>query len=187
MLVHSIDLTKKPKSFASYLVKYIQNINRMTPDEIISMLKSAKENGVSVSDDYLEKIVNKAEMLKNDKSKLMKYIADIVLKGADLGVISTNEIMQKLSSIYGSRDELIVAVIIANIQSINNIKDLWEKSGQDIEIFEQKIKPYIDRKLKGASTFDINELRREIAEATKKSVELKINLQDEWMLKELVT
>jgi hypothetical protein len=182
MKVESIDLTQKPKSFASYLVGHIKNIHRMTSDEIIAMIKSAKENGVNVSDAYLDKVLTRAEELKNDKSRLMKYIADIVLKGADLGVVSSSEVMQKLSSIYGTRDELIVAVVLSNLQSMNNIKELWEKSNQDLETFERKIKPYIDRRLKDASNLDINELKKEILEAT--NLGLKINFDGEWSLKE---
>ena len=39
---------------------------------------------------------------------LLKYVADIVLKGADLGVISSKELIKKLASIFGSEDELLI-------------------------------------------------------------------------------
>jgi len=108
MNIQSIDLGKKEKTFTNYLIQHISDIHKKTPEQIIELIKDAK-NHVSISDQYLEKVIERAEELKQNKKMLLKYVADIILKGSDLGVIKTNLIlMEKLSSIYGSKDELLI-------------------------------------------------------------------------------
>lgn len=112
MKFESVDLGTKPKSFTSYLMKLIPTLGKKTPDEIIDLIKGAKDVGIHVSDDYLDKIVNRLEELKGSKTKLLKYIADIFLKGSELGVITTSiDLMEKLASIYGTKDEVLIKVV----------------------------------------------------------------------------
>lgn len=109
---NSVDLSNKSKSFSNYLMKNLPSLDKKTPEEIIQLLKNSKQNGVNISDNYLEKVITTAEGLKHNKKMLLKYVADIVLKGADLGVISSKELIKKLASIFGSEDELLIRNVI---------------------------------------------------------------------------
>jgi hypothetical protein len=112
MQTQSVDLSQKPNTFTNYLVKHIRDIHKKTPDEIIQLLKDSKDV-VNISDQYLERVLERAEELKSNKPRLLKYIADIILKGSDLGVVTTSiELMEKLASIYGSKDELLIRIAV---------------------------------------------------------------------------
>jgi hypothetical protein len=52
------------------------------------------------------------ENFKEDKNKLMKYVTNIILRGAGHGVISEIETLDKLASL-SKNDELLVKVIVA--------------------------------------------------------------------------
>lgn len=148
---NSVDLSNKPKSFSNYLMKNLPSLDKKTPEEIIQLLKDSKQNGVNISDNYLEKVITTAEGLKHNKKMLLKYVADIVLKGADLGVISSKELIKKLASIFGTEDELLIRNIISKkIKKIQEDVKPFEKAlGNSIKLgigTELKLKPTQDSK-----------------------------------------
>lgn len=178
MDILSIDLSKKHKSFTSFIISIIKDLDKMKPEEIIELIKSARDKGVNVSEDYLDKVVAKIDELKNNKKWMLKYIADIALKGSDLGVISSNETMKKIAELSNcSIDELIISHVVREASGesglVKNIKDTWEKSNQDYTIFIKRITPFLTRYLPSSSKpAAIQEMREAIDDATDKKVKL---------------
>lgn len=181
MDILSIDLSKKHKSFTSFIISIIKDLDKMKPEEIIELIKSARDKGVNVSEDYLDKVVAKIDELKNNKKWMLKYIADIALKGSDLGVISSNETMKKIAEFSNcSIDEFIVKHVVreATLKEgesglIRNIKDTWEKSNEDYTIFIKRITPFLTRYLPSDSKpAEIQQMREAIDDATDKKVKL---------------
>lgn len=181
MDILSIDLSKKHKSFTSFIISIIKDLDKMKPEEIIELIKSARDKGVNVSEDYLDKVVAKIDELKNNKKWMLKYIADIALKGSDLGVISSNETMKKIADLSNcSIDELIIKHVVHEATSkvsesglVKNMKDTWEKSNQDYTIFIKRITPFLSRYLPSNSTpAEIQQMREAIDDATDKKVKL---------------
>lgn len=178
MDILSIDLSKKHKSFTSFIISIIKDLDKMKPEEIIELIKSARDKGVNVSEDYLDKVVAKIDELKNNKKWMLKYIADIALKGSDLGVISSNETMKKIAELSNcSIDELIISHVVREASGepglIKNIKDTWEKSNKDYTIFIKRITPFLTRYLPSSSKpAEIQQMREAIDDATDKKVKL---------------
>lgn len=181
MDILSIDLSKKHKSFTSFIISIIKDLDKMKPEEIIELIKSARDKGVNVSEDYLDKVVSKIEELKTNKKWLLKYIADIALKGSDLGVISSNETMKKIADLSNcSIDELIIRHVVheAKVSSgesglVKNMKDTWKKSNEDYTIFIKRITPFLTRYLPSDSKpAEIQQMREAIDDATDKKVKL---------------
>jgi hypothetical protein len=195
MQVNSVDLSQKPKTFTNYLIKYIKDIHKKTPDEIIEIIKGAKDV-VDISDQYLEKVLDTAEQLKSNKPKLMKYLADIILRGSDLGVITTsNEFMQKLSTIYGSKDELILSIVVKEATRkvsvdqavLNKAKLVWKSivnSENKKEEFAQKMKSVLDTVLKSSyfTSMMLNEIRSAVLQATDRQLAIKISPDGDWKI-----
>jgi hypothetical protein len=185
MDILSVDLSKKHKSFTSFIISIIQNLDKMKPEEIIELIKSSKENGVNVSQDYLDKVVAKIDELKNNKKWMLKYIADIALKGSELGVITSNEAMKKIAELSDcSIDELIISHVVhettlkEKVSSnesglVRNIKDTWEKANEDYTIFIKRIAPFLARYLPSNSKpVEIQKMREAIDDATDKKIKL---------------
>jgi len=187
MKLESVDLSTKPKSFTSYLKKLIPSLGKKTPDEIIDLIKNARDMGVNVSEDYLKKVIDHLEELRGNKVKLLKYIADIFLKGSELGIITTsNDLMEKLASIYGSRDEVLIQIVSFEMKAdlLSNIKQTWEAAGEDIEVFSKRIKPFLNNFLsRNKSVSDREALRKAIKEATDDAAILSFR-NNTWGIKE---
>jgi len=114
MEIKSIDLSKKENTMSGYLAKYLHSMDKQTPEEILQLLVDAKKEGVKVSDQYLEKTIEHAKSLMHNKKALLRFIANIVLKGADLGVDRGAE-LEVLIKIYGTKDELIIKSVLLSL------------------------------------------------------------------------
>jgi len=181
MDILSVDLSTKHKSFTSFIISIIKDIDKMKPEEIIDLIKSSKEKGVNVSQDYLDKVVAKIDELKNNKKWMLKYIADIALKGSELGVITSNEAMKKIAELSDcSIDELIISHVVHEVKVgsgesglVKNIKDTWEKANEDYTIFIKRITPFLTRYLPSNSKpAEIQKMREAIDDATDKKIKL---------------
>jgi len=186
MQTQSVDLSTKPKSFASYLMKFIKEIHKKTPDEIIKLIENAKEEGVHVSQDYLDKVLTRAEELRTNKPRLLKYFADIILKGSDLGVIdlktSIDEMMEKIGSLYSSKDELLVDLVIKKrADLLSNVEHTW-KASKNFESFADTIQTFVNSYLsRNTSPIERRKLREAISKGTG-GVALLVHKDNQWKI-----
>lgn len=110
----AVDLTKYEGTLSNYLAKELPKIDKMTPEQMYSMLETAIKN-TKTSPQKGKQVLDAAKRYMNNKRRLMKYIADIILKGAGAGVIKgSRELLTKLAEIYG-RDELIVRTALCGV------------------------------------------------------------------------
>lgn len=173
MEFESIDLSKLPKSFTTFLISMMQGLDKLSVDEIIDKIKGARDEGINVSQQYIDGVVEKIDELKENKRKVLKYIADIALKGSDLGVISSDEQLQKIAEFSGvSKDEIIVNLVIASKKKADlksNFKNTWDAADGNVNLFMKRVEPFVSRYLQSRNNpKDISEMRQAIDEATDK-------------------
>lgn len=183
----SVDLSTKPKSFTHYLMKIIPTLGKKTPNEIIDLIEGARDVGVNVSEDYLSKVIKRLEELRGNKTKLLKYLADIFLKGSELGVVTTStELMEKLAYIYGSKDEVMINIVAHEIfkksDLISNIRQTWQAASNDVEVFAERMKAFVNNYLsRNKSTTDKKALQKAIFNGTDNKAVL-IYKDNEWVV-----
>lgn len=86
--LYEVDLSKVPKTVASWLGKHFAEINKIYTDKskLVDYLQNMRrDDEVSVSDDYFENFIDKIKSMNNPKAAL-SYCYDCYLKGAGLGV-----------------------------------------------------------------------------------------------------
>jgi hypothetical protein len=105
------DLSIKAKTFSNYISKHLSELGKKTEEELIAFVKDAK-NHCSVSDQYLEKVLTTISKFYSTK-QILRYLADIMLKGADLGVIQVSclsEFIKKFSK--SEQNEFIIKTML---------------------------------------------------------------------------
>lgn len=114
------DYKYPPNTDIEKLIKKWEN-KKIEDKDLIKELHSEikKDLGMGVSKEYLSKALyhiyggdDPEKSFANDKKKLMKYITNIILKGADLGVVSYNETLEKVA-ICLRNDEMLLKSIIS--------------------------------------------------------------------------
>ncbi|MDD5649823.1 MAG: hypothetical protein PHF86_05285 [Candidatus Nanoarchaeia archaeon] len=191
MDVISVDLSKKEKSFAHWLAKVLNSLDKKSVDEMKEMISKSRDEGVNVSEQYLENVITTIDSFSGNKNKVLKYLGNIMLKGADLGVISSIELMAKVAEYYGSMDEFIVdftireSALIKSSDLVSNLKETWEKANGDINTFSKRVMPFIENYLtRRNSAADINEMRKALTQATEGAIRL-VNRNDVWSVTEI--
>lgn len=184
MEVKSIDLSKIPKSFTTFLISMMKGLDKKPVDEIIDDIKNVRDEGINVSQDYIDKVIEKIKELKSNKRQVLKYISDIVLKGSELGVITSNEAIQKIAEFSNcSHDELIINLVISSVKIADlalNFENTWKSAEGDFPVFLKRVTPFIERYLKSRSNpKDIDEMRKAITKATDGQARLMFK-NDKW-------
>ncbi len=187
----SVDLSKKEKSFAHWLAKVLSSLDKKSVDEMKEMISKSRDEGVNVSEQYIENVISTIDTFDGNKNKVLKYLGNIMLKGADLGVISSIELMAKVAEYYGSMDEFAVdftireSALLKSSDLISNLKETWEKSNGDIGTFSKRVMPFIKNYLtRRDSVADINEMRKAITQATEGAMRL-VNQNNVWSIAEI--
>lgn len=186
----SVDLSKKEKSFSHWLAKVLQTLDKKSIEDIKDMISKSKEDGVNISQQYLDNVLNTIDEFGGSKARVLRYLGNIMLRGADLGVISSVELMAKVAEYYGSMDEFIVdftvreSSLLKKSDLVSNLKQTWDKAEENIELFRKRVTPFINSFLtRRDNVADINEMRKAITEATEGAVRL-INKNNVWSITE---
>lgn len=95
------DLSKIEKSFTHWLESHLKEIDQKklqnNPEELIQYLSDARNQGVHVSQTYLEKLADGIKRIKSP-SQILKYLYNVYLKGSSLGLTEGKKIKKKLKS-----------------------------------------------------------------------------------------
>lgn len=187
----SVDLSKKEKSFSYWLVKVLKTLDKKSIDEIKDMITKSKDEGVNVSQQYLDNVIKAIEEFNGNKSRVLRYLANIILKGADLGVITSIDLMKKVAEYYESVDEFIVdftireSTLLKSSDLVSNLRQTWEKANADFLTFLKRVSPFVTNYLtRRNNVVDINEMRKAIIEATEGAARL-VNQNDVWTIIEV--
>lgn len=187
----SVDLSKKEKSFSYWLVKVLKTLDKKSIDEIKDMITKSKDEGVNVSQQYLDNVIKAIEEFNGNKSRVLRYLANIMLKGADLGVITSIDLMKKVAEYYESVDEFIVdftireSTLLKSSDLVSNLRQTWEKANADFLTFLKRVSPFVTNYLtRRNNVVDINEMRKAIIEATEGAARL-VNQNDVWTIIEV--
>jgi hypothetical protein len=107
---NAIDLSKKEKTFSNYIATNSAFLSKknLTVKDLVDFVKDCKKT-CHVSDQYLEKVLERMEQINSVKG-IVKYLYDAMLKGSELGVISSIETQRSLKKIFGT-DESIIKTI----------------------------------------------------------------------------
>jgi len=103
---NSVDLSTKPKSISNYIALNLEKLGKknVTVKDIFEFINDAKKH-CNVSTAYMTKLIETMKQQGDNKGKILRYLADVMLKGADLGIIRANS--NCLINIY-SKNELII-------------------------------------------------------------------------------
>jgi hypothetical protein len=188
----SVDLSKKEKSFAHWLTKILSTLDKKSIDEMKEMISKSRDEGVNVSEQYINNVISTIDSFNGNKNKVLRYLGNIMLKGADLGVISSVELMAKIAKLYGSMGEFIVdftireSALLKTCDLLSNLKETWEKANSDIDMFSKRVMPFIKNYLtRRNSIADINEMRKAVTQATEGAARL-VNRNDVWSIVETI-